>query len=47
MERVLGKAERSARRFGLMACDHVFCLGCIRTFRAVAEVDKDTVRSHG
>ncbi|KAF6262683.1 hypothetical protein COO60DRAFT_1699128 [Scenedesmus sp. NREL 46B-D3] len=39
---VLGKAELSARRFGLMACEHAFCLGCIRNWRSTAEVDKAT-----
>jgi E3 ubiquitin-protein ligase makorin len=44
---VLGKAEMSARRFGLMACDHAFCLGCIRNWRSTAEVDKTTVSAYG
>lgn len=44
LERVLGKAEAGARRFGLLACDHVFCLACIRSWRQEGEVDVDTVR---
>jgi hypothetical protein len=27
-----------------MACDHAFCLNCIRSWRAVDDVDVDTVR---
>ncbi|KAL6770473.1 hypothetical protein ACKKBF_B31380 [Auxenochlorella protothecoides x Auxenochlorella symbiontica] len=42
LERVLGKAEAGARRFGLLACDHVFCLACIRSWRQEGEVDVDT-----
>uniref|UniRef100_A0A383WCS5 RING-type E3 ubiquitin transferase n=1 Tax=Tetradesmus obliquus TaxID=3088 RepID=A0A383WCS5_TETOB len=41
-EKVLGKADVSSRRFGLMACEHSFCLGCIRSWRSTAEVDKVT-----
>lgn len=43
-EKVMSKADMSARRFGLMACDHAFCLGCIRNWRATGEVDAKTVR---
>jgi E3 ubiquitin-protein ligase makorin len=43
LPQVLGKPEMSARRFGLMACEHAFCLGCIRNWRSTAEVDKVTV----
>lgn len=45
LEKVLSKKEMSQRRFGLMFCDHAFCLGCIRNWRSNAEVDKNTVGS--
>ena len=34
LEKVLEKENPSDRKFGLMACDHVFCLKCIRTWRS-------------
>lgn len=42
LERVLEQSEPSHRRFGLMTCDHAFCLHCIRSWRATGEVDVDT-----
>ena len=34
------------RKFGLMGCDHCFCLGCIRNWRSQSGADLDTVRLH-
>jgi len=34
LERPLMKSRPGERRFGLLACDHAFCLGCIRAWRA-------------
>merc|ERR1711903_356668 len=34
LERVMEKANPAARRFGLLACHHAFCLGCIRNWRS-------------
>jgi E3 ubiquitin-protein ligase makorin len=42
LERVLDKPDPSARRFGLMACEHSFCLSCIRAWRSTDEADVDT-----
>jgi E3 ubiquitin-protein ligase makorin len=36
MERVLEKARPADRRFGLLSCDHAFCLPCIRSWRGNA-----------
>ncbi|GIL77655.1 hypothetical protein Vretifemale_7147 [Volvox reticuliferus] len=33
LERVLSKPSVAERRFGLMSCDHAFCLACIRSWR--------------
>jgi len=33
LEKVLSKPTVSERKFGLMACEHAFCLGCIRNWR--------------
>jgi len=48
MERVLEKDDPSQRQFGLLACNHPFCLSCIRDWRAQvfsgASVD-DAVRT--
>ncbi|KAG2439538.1 hypothetical protein HXX76_004891 [Chlamydomonas incerta] len=33
LEHVLHKPSVSERRFGLMECDHAFCLSCIRSWR--------------
>jgi len=42
LERVIAKGEQ----FGLLdACDHIFCLKCIREWRAVGELDKHVKRS--
>lgn len=45
MERVLGKSAAAERKFGLLSCDHAFCLGCIRGWRSHHEggADTDTV----
>ena len=43
LEPVLGKASPADRKFGLMACDHAFCLACIRSWRATTGVDVDSV----
>lgn len=43
LEKVLTRPEMSQRRFGLMACEHAFCLNCIRNWRATGEVDAKTV----
>ena len=40
---VMDKAPEQ-RRFGLMGCDHCFCLGCIRSWRSQSSADLDTVR---
>ena len=42
MERVLEKATAAERKFGLLSCDHAFCLGCIRGWRAHHEGGADT-----
>ena len=34
LERVMEKANPAERRFGLLACHHAFCLGCIRNWRS-------------
>ena len=34
MERVTERSVPSDRRFGLLACDHPFCLSCIRSWRS-------------
>ena len=43
LERVMGKADPAARRFGLLNCEHCFCLPCIRSWRQEGEVDTETV----
>lgn len=45
LERVLQKAEARERKFGLMACEHAFCLGCIRSWRQKTDgpADLDSV----
>ena len=45
-EKVLAKPQMSQRRFGLMPCEHPFCLSCIRNWRATGEVDAKTVSVH-
>jgi hypothetical protein len=46
LEKVMSKTEMSQRRFGLMACEHAFCLACIRNWRQTGEVDTKTVSDH-
>lgn len=38
----MGKQPLSARKFGLLACEHAFCLGCIRSWRGTGENDATT-----
>ena len=44
LERVMEKTNPAERRFGLLACHHAFCLGCIRNWRTqnTSGVDVDT-----
>ena len=42
LERVLSKVNPADRRFGLLNCDHAFCLKCIRGWRANGSADLDT-----
>ncbi|GAX85425.1 hypothetical protein CEUSTIGMA_g12841.t1 [Chlamydomonas eustigma] len=42
LDRVLSKTLAADRRFGLLACDHPFCLSCIRSWRATGEADLDS-----
>ncbi len=46
LERVLEKQSVGARKFGLLACEHAFCLGCIKAWRSKTDgvVDLETVR---
>ena len=46
LERVLDKPTAAERKFGLLSCEHPFCLGCIRGWRSHHEsgADTDTVR---
>lgn len=34
LEKVMEKANPGDRKFGLLACEHSFCLGCIRAWRS-------------
>ena len=45
MEHVLEKPTTAERKFGLLSCEHAFCLGCIRGWRSHHEggADTDTV----
>ena len=46
MEVVYQKTVSSERRFGLLSnCNHVFCLTCIRKWRAAKQFERQTVRS--
>jgi len=42
LEKVLSKANPSDRRFGLLECEHAFCLPCIRNWRSNGTADIDT-----
>ena len=42
MERVLEKPTAAERKFGLLSCEHAFCLGCIRGWRSHHEGGADT-----
>mmetsp|Transcript_30105 Transcript_30105/g.53835 ORF Transcript_30105/g.53835 Transcript_30105/m.53835 type:complete len:240 (-) Transcript_30105:130-849(-) len=43
LEKVLSKPSASERKFGLMNCEHAFCLNCIRGWRSqYSGVDVDT-----
>lgn len=42
LEPVLLKEEPSARCFGLLECEHCFCLKCIRNWRGNTFADKDS-----
>ena len=46
LERVLEKHPASARTFGLLVCEHAFCLGCIKSWRSKTDgvVDLETAR---
>ena len=50
LENVMSKADPSERRFGLMSCDHPFCLACVRGWRANidsgADIDTVNLRIH-
>ncbi len=41
-DQVLGKADP---RFGLLNCEHAFCISCIRTWRSKYTMDSDNLRS--
>lgn len=41
LEPVLGKPHASQRRFGLLECEHAFCLECIRSWRSNTEGEAD------
>jgi len=41
MELVMAKEKVSERKFGLLDCDHAFCLGCIRSWRANTDSGAD------
>ncbi len=37
----MAKDRVSERKFGLLSCDHAFCLGCIRSWRNNVESGAD------
>ncbi len=39
------QADPKDRKFGLMTCEHAFCLGCIRGWRSEGKVDVESVRT--
>jgi len=41
-DKVLSAPDPRDRRFGLLSCDHPFCLKCIRGWRATSTADVDT-----
>ena len=41
LDLVMEKENPSDRRFGLMSCDHTFCLGCVRGWRSNADGEAD------
>eukprot|EP01024_Parvocaulis_polyphysoides_P059692 TRINITY_DN6469_c0_g2_i1.p1 TRINITY_DN6469_c0_g2~~TRINITY_DN6469_c0_g2_i1.p1 ORF type:complete len:407 (+),score=33.57 TRINITY_DN6469_c0_g2_i1:129-1223(+) len=48
LEKVMSKTDPAERKFGLMSCEHAFCLSCIRNWRQQGEKDGlevETVRS--
>ena len=45
MEKVLSKLNPADRRFGLLQCDHHFCIRCIREWRSAGEADITAVRA--
>ena len=48
LERVLEKTNAADRQFGLLECEHAFCLACIRGWRSHLSggADLDSVRPH-
>jgi Zinc finger, C3HC4 type (RING finger) len=42
LELVMGQQPPSARKFGLLACEHAFCLRCIRSWRGTGDSDATT-----
>eukprot|EP00892_Ulva_mutabilis_P010275 jgi/Ulvmu1/761/UM010_0135.1 len=45
LEAVLGKEDPAARRFGLLTCEHCFCLKCIRSWRGSTLADESATRA--
>ena len=41
MDLVMQKDKPSERKFGLLDCEHAFCLGCIRSWRSNTEGEAD------
>lgn len=45
MEVVWQKEPATERRFGILSsCNHIFCLQCIRKWRANKQFENDTIR---